>query len=354
MAADDVLKVMIAAEHLEHGNIDDEVVKMLGLSSEHTDSLKTHAKDLATLLKLRTVQSIVKKVNRTVARHNAFKLLCRDSSEDVRKVTLIDCSDGDIDEAATDIMKMHPPSLSCQLRDLFSSSSFGFVPHLLAMESEQSTSPGKTAGSSSRVFCLDPCQQIVDQVRDLNILEHLISRGNQVWTCLTFQQFYQTYKSLLSSLHQNISDDALMNEVMRMIDDDDLIEINDDTGQVIMRNESQQRLEQKLQMKREGSALVIQKWWRRMKLSMMTVKEQDLIETVLRKYETLQRQSKELVYSFTDKNNNAEAEDTIDEVEALQANIDEVGDPEEEQTSNIVLQTSEFYGLDLVRSYFKI
>ena len=84
---------------------------------------------------------------------------------------------------------------------------------------------------------------------------------------------------------------------------------------------------------------------------MMMMKEADLIETVLRKYETLQRQSKDLVFSFTDKNNDT-TDDTIDEVLALPAHITDHDDHDDVDNGDIVLKTSQFYGLDLVKITF--
>ena len=71
---------------------------------------------------------------------------------------------------------------------------------------------------------------------------------------------------------------------------------------------------------RERMARTIQRWWRKVlkrtrtgpmpvsdwstagvKSSDWPLSEQDLIQTVLRKYETLQRQSQSLVYSFADR-----------------------------------------------------
>merc|ERR1712079_556430 len=51
---------------------------------------------------------------------------------------------------------------------------------------------------------------------------------------------------------------------------------------------------------------MIQRWWRRLlrryqHQSKMIFSEDDLIQTVLRKYETLQRQSQSLVYNFTER-----------------------------------------------------
>ena len=354
VAADDVLRIVIAAEHIEqHDHITEELMQMLGL---HPDSCVhlSNTKDLSTFLKLRTVQSIVKKVNRTVARHLAFKALCSDGAtvhdEDEKRKIMMDAGDAGVatdDLADIMMINVQVPDGSHQLQQ---HCNFGFLTHLFSMEPEPLYF--NQSESSSTVFLIDSSKSIVDQVRRLNILEKLISEENQDWRCLSFQQFYQSYKSLLTTA--SISDDDLMSEVMKMIDDDQDIEINDDTGQVIMGSHSQRRLEMKLLKKQERSAVIIQRWWRRRSETcsvMMMMKEADLIETVLRKYETLQRQSKDLVFSFTDKNNDT-TDDTIDEVLALPAHITQHDDHDDVDNEDIVLKTSQFYGLDLVKIIF--
>ena len=93
---------------------------------------------------------------------------------------------------------------------------------------------------------------------------------------------------------------------MDVIDDEDDMEINDDTGMVMIGTETQRRMEMKMSRVRERSAMMIQRWWRRLLRryhhhSKMIFSEDDLIQTVLRKYETLQRQSQSLVYNFTER-----------------------------------------------------
>ena len=94
---------------------------------------------------------------------------------------------------------------------------------------------------------------------------------------------------------------------MDVIDDEDDMEINDDTGMVMIGTETQRRMDMKMSRVREKSAMMIQKWWRRLvwrdqQQPKMIFSEHDLIQTVLRKYETLQRQSQSLVYNFTERN----------------------------------------------------
>ena len=93
---------------------------------------------------------------------------------------------------------------------------------------------------------------------------------------------------------------------MEVIDDEDDMEINDDTGMVMIGTETQRRMEMKMSRVRERSAMLIQRWWRRLlrryqHQAKMIFSEDDLIQTVLRKYETLQRQSQSLVYNFTER-----------------------------------------------------
>ena len=92
---------------------------------------------------------------------------------------------------------------------------------------------------------------------------------------------------------------------MEVIDDEDDMEIND-TGMVMIGTETQRRMEMKMSRVQERSAMMIQRWWRRLlrryqHQAKMIFSEDDLIQTVLRKYETLQRQSQSLVYNFTER-----------------------------------------------------
>ena len=77
-------------------------------------------------------------------------------------------------------------------------------------------------------------------------------------------------------------------------------------GGVMLRPATTARLDSALARLRRRSAARIQRWWRgrgrgRGRGGSAVPSEQDLIQTVLRKYETLQKQSQSLVYSFADR-----------------------------------------------------
>ena len=77
-------------------------------------------------------------------------------------------------------------------------------------------------------------------------------------------------------------------------------------GRLMLRPATTARLDSALAMLRRRSAARIQRWWRgrgrgRGRGGSAVPSEQDLIQTVLRKYETLQKQSQSLVYSFADR-----------------------------------------------------
>ena len=75
-------------------------------------------------------------------------------------------------------------------------------------------------------------------------------------------------------------------------------------GRVMLRPATIARMDSALARLRRRSAARIQRWWRgrgRGRGSSAVPSEQDLIQTVLRKYETLQKQSQSLVYSFADR-----------------------------------------------------
>ena len=71
-------------------------------------------------------------------------------------------------------------------------------------------------------------------------------------------------------------------------------------GRVMLRPATIARMDSALARLRRRSAARIQRWWRG-RGSSAVPSEQDLIQTVLRKYETLQKQSQSLVYSFADR-----------------------------------------------------
>ena len=169
---------------------------------------------LAAFLRLRTLQSIVKKVNRTLARRAALRNLTTNSktskSSNQSKVVLVDCPFPlHDDQDGTNIMMINPRPLPREIQELFRPNhcTFGFASHLfssLDSSSDPSISVSSHASSSVSVFCLDPDIEIVRQVRDLDILEHLMDHSDQLWQRMSLEQFYKSYRSLSS--HQSLID----------------------------------------------------------------------------------------------------------------------------------------------------
>ena len=236
VAADDVLRVMAARQLLdqqlnnqnnEYQRLDSvkNLAKLLGVSCDKLEVIVSSEdednKDFISLLSnfliVKTIKSIVKKVNRTLIRRTALKNLCDDKVKNTKnsclKLLLVDDKvDNDSDEGAdmledgdndvTDIMKMNLCPLPPNIQELFNPSlcTFGFAAHLFAQDTESSitattlslSSPSNM--SSKTLFCLQANNNIVDQVRDLDILEHLIDLNNQLWQCISLHQFYITYR----------------------------------------------------------------------------------------------------------------------------------------------------------------
>ena len=238
VAAEDVLRVMAAKQLLDQLQNNKEnkyqrldsvkiLAKLLGVSCDKLQVIVCSGdedednKDLNSLLSnfliVKTIKSIVKKVNRTLVRRTALKTLCDDKVENMKnsclKLLLVDDKvDNDSDEGAdilqdgdndvTDIMKMNLCPLPPNIQEMFNPSlcTFGFAAHLFAQDTESSISSAtlslasKSNMSSRTLFCLQANNNIVDQVRDLDILEHLIDINNQLWQCLPLHQFYITYR----------------------------------------------------------------------------------------------------------------------------------------------------------------
>ena len=168
---------------------------------------------LAAFLRLRTLQSIVKKVNRTLARRAALRILCDNkkskSTSNQSKVVLVDCPFPlEDDQDATNIMMINPRPLPREIQELFRPDhcTFGFASHLFSSldSSDSSISLSSSwrssdASSSVSVFCLDPDIEIVRQVRDLDILEHLMDHSDQLWQSVSLEQFYKSYRSGIPS-----------------------------------------------------------------------------------------------------------------------------------------------------------
>ena len=191
-------------------------------------------RSLATSLKLRTLQSLVKKVNRTLARHAALRRLGGGGGGG-GQLEQLEVEDTPPHLArrgpAPDLLTRRPPPLPADIRELFSPSlcTFGFAAHLFAQETDSSISapPPPPPPASSTVFCLAGDLALVEQVwrldtlyctalhctvlycavlcctvlhctvlqvRRLDMLELLLGDQDQLWQCWTQGQLIARYR----------------------------------------------------------------------------------------------------------------------------------------------------------------
>ena len=133
-------------------------------------------RSLASSLKLRTLQSLVKKVNRTLARRAALRRLAGGGGGQLDHLEVEDTPPHLARRGpAPDLLTRRPPPLPADIRELFSPSlcTFGFAAHLFAQETESSISalpPPPASAASSTVFCLAGDLALVEQVRRLDTL----------------------------------------------------------------------------------------------------------------------------------------------------------------------------------------
>ena len=225
ISVEDIFRVFLGSQLLEdlsndQGSINQRkecvksVSKVLGVPEMNNFEANIFA-SLASFLRLRTLQSIVKKVNRTLARRAALRILTTNNktskSATQSKVVLVDCPFPLQDnQDGTNIMMINPHPLPREIQELFRPDhcTFGFASHLfssLDSSPDPSISLSSDASSSSvSVFCLDPDVEIVRQVRDLDTLEHLMDHSDQLWQRVSLEQFYKSYRSLSS--HQSLID----------------------------------------------------------------------------------------------------------------------------------------------------
>ena len=158
------------------------------------DTCQNVASSLSQFLMIKTIQSILKKINRTLVRRMSPKT-------DNKIVEIIDFPRNFAAEA-TDIMKINFDPPTDDIKHLFDSQhcSFGFVCHLFSRESElsqSSTTSSLTSVSNNSVatlFCLEDDSNLVDQIRDLDILENLMVEDEQLWHCVSKQEFFQKFR----------------------------------------------------------------------------------------------------------------------------------------------------------------
>ena len=137
----------------------------------------------------------------------------------------------------------------------------------------------------------------MQQVRSLSVLEVVLAgQGDSLWRCYTTTQFCCRFRVLASPACQDEADTVF--SVLDLVADCEEVELCQEAATIMLGRPAQLRLEQLLGERRELSARRIQLWWRQRRHSLA---ESHLIQTVLSKYETLQRQSESLVYSFADR-----------------------------------------------------
>ena len=124
----------------------------------------------------------------------------------------------------------------------------------------------------------------------------LAGQDSSLWRCYTAAQFCGRFRVLASRTSQDEADTVF--SVLDLVADCEEVELCQEAATIMLGRPAQLRLEQLLEERREESARRIQDWWRQRRYSLA---ESHLIQTVLSKYETLQRQSESLVYSFADR-----------------------------------------------------
>ena len=196
---------------------------------------------------------------------------------------------------------MSPPWLPQAVMQMFHDNSlchFGFASHLFQPEPDSLIWPDwSPAPPAAVLFCLDVGGSLVQQVRALSVLETVLAgQDSSLWRCYTADQFCGRFRVLASRTSQDEADTVF--SVLDLVADCEEVELCQEAATIMLGRPAQLRLEQLLEERREESARRIQDWWRHRRYSLA---ESHLIQTVLSKYETLQRQSESLVYSFADR-----------------------------------------------------
>ena len=254
---------------------------------------------LSGFLTARTIQSIVKKVNRTIKRRFALQMLCSASPD---RQAVSPTTIRMVNHPVTKVLAVSTPWLPPAVMEMFqdnSHSQFGFASHLFQPDCDSVISPDWSPPCTAPpiLFCLDSVSSLVSQVRELSLLELVVTgQGDSLWRCYTTHQFSSRFRVLASSTCQDEADTVF--SVLDLVADCDEVEICQEAGTVMLGLPAQHRLEDQLEERRQESARRIQAWWRQRRDSLA---ESHLIQTVLIKYETLQRQSQSLVYSFADR-----------------------------------------------------
>ena len=317
--AEDILRVLSAARLLsqtetlqtnQRMNVMRDSAELLGVSQDLLTKILTENQNIAGLgslsvrlsgfLTARTIQSIVKKVNRTIKRRFALKMLCSASPD---RPKFSPSTIRVVKHPVSSSLPVSAPRLPQAVMQMFHDNSlchFGFASHLFQPDSDSvisaDCSTSQPAGPRI-LFCLDSVSSLVSQVRALSVLEMVVAgQGDSLWRCYTAAQFSSRFRVLASRSCQDEADTVF--SVLDLVADCDEVEICQEAGTVWLGIPAQHRLEAQLEERRQESARRIQLWWRQRRDSLA---ESHLIETVLIKYETLQRQSESLVYSFADR-----------------------------------------------------
>ena len=324
--AEDILRVLTAARLLsswspegtretnQRMNVMRDSAELLGVSEELLTNILNENQNIAGLgcltarlsgfLTVRTIQSIVKKVNRTIKRRFALKILCSASSDRKKfSPTTIRIANHPVSSE----VGVTAPWLPQAVMQMFHDNSlchFGFASHLFQPDSDSLISPDifpPPPPPHPRVvptlFCLDVGAGLVQQVRSLGVLEAVLAGQDcSLWRCYSAGEFSSRFRVLASRTCRDEAETVF--SLLDLVADCEEVEICQEAATIMLGRPAQLRLEELLEERRERSARRIQAWWRRRQHSLA---ESHLIQTVLIKYESLQRQSESLVYSFADR-----------------------------------------------------
>ena len=190
------------------------------------------------------------------------------------------------------------PSL---LGHLASTCQFGFLLHLLSLSPPSPPLHALLSPSlpTTSVHCIvqGSRHHLAVQLRELGLLELLHDSSGQLWQPLPLPHLLPLLSWLLPIHHRGGNNQLVEKKLL------ELLGAVGYQGGAVLEREIWQKLTALRERRMEAAALRLQKAWREKRRDSKTEllgaeAERSLIETVLQKYERLQRQSESLAYSF--------------------------------------------------------
>ena len=206
--------------------------------------------------------------------------------------------ENEVENPYGEVGELPHPSL---LGHLTSTCQFGFLLHLLSLPSPSPPLHALLGPSlpTTTVHCIVPGSRhhLAAQLRQLGLLELLHDSSGQLWQPLPLPHLVPLLSWLLP-VHHRGGDSQLVDKKLL-----ELLGAVGYQGGAVLEREIWQKLTALRERRVEAAAVSLQKAWREKKRESKTEllgaeAERSLIETVLQKYERLQRQSESLAYSF--------------------------------------------------------